>query len=179
MLKHLTLTVRNDPDLSKMTKHLLASFRKLRNTVIWKSGVVGGAFVIELTNKGNHWHAHLHIVIQAFWIEISDIMNAWYKCSDGNTGAYIRNIPPSEAVRYLSKYVTKSDLPEALQIEASEALKHYRLFSPFGSWYGINKRYEAPITRCSVCNEPSTFLPYDIIIGRWDWKPAITIDSSG
>ena len=167
MLKHLTLTVRNDPDLKKMVKHLIDSFRKMRNRKLFRRLITGGAFVIELTNKGNYWHAHLHIIIQSLWIERDDIMNMWFQCSSGNTGVYIRNIPPTQAVRYLTKYVSKSDLPPDLQLEASDVLKDFRLFSPFGSWYDLNMTYTSPPTFCSACHAPSQYLPFDIFIGEW------------
>lgn len=168
MIKHLTLTVRNDPDLVKMTKHLIKSFRKMRNRRYWKECVVGGAFVVELTNKGNYWHAHLHIIIQSFRIDIKRLMSIWFQCSGGNTGVYIKNIPPARAVWYLTKYVTKSDLDIEDQKTASEALKNFRLFNPFGQWYAINAEYKVLPSPCTKCGISGCYLPAEIIYGIWE-----------
>lgn len=163
MLKHLTLTIKNDLDLSAMVKHLVKSFRKMRQRKLFKAKIIGGAFVVELTNKGNGWHAHIHCIIQSHRIEWKDLLKMWMSVSGGNTGVYIRNIPPVQAVRYLTKYITKSDLPIELQKKASGALMNYRLFNPFGTWYNINRKYEQPISRCPKCDTVSCFMPWDLI----------------
>jgi len=167
MIKHLTLTVRNDDNLEKMFKHLIKSFRRLRQRAYFKKSITGGAFVVELTHKGNKWHAHIHAVIQAYRVEWIRLLEEWKICSKGSTGVYIKNIPPVQAVRYLTKYVTKSELPEDLQIIASDLLKHYRLFNPFGSWHDINNQYEPEPTYCSKCKSPASYLPWEIVMGVW------------
>lgn len=168
LLKHLTLTITNSDNLAKMTKHLVKSFRKLRNRKYFKQHIIGGAFVIELTNKGNQWHAHIHAVVQSYRVDWETLRDLWIKCSHGSRGVFIQNIPPVQAVRYLTKYISKSELPEELQQEASCTLKNYRLFNPFGSWYDINRKYVPPIPVCSKCGEPSSYLPYEIVFGLWD-----------
>jgi len=167
MLKHLTLTVRNHQDLAQMVKHLVRSFRRLRQRAYFKKHVVGGAFVIEITEKGHGWHAHIHCVIQAFRIEWQIIRNLWRQCTGGSTGVDIRNRSAVSCIQYLTKYISKSDLPIDLQSVASDALKNYRLFNPFGSWFAINKQYVHPPSRCPKCRALNSYLPWDIIFGAW------------
>lgn len=163
MLKHLTLTVINDADLPTMVKHLIKSFRKVRNRKYFKTHITGGAFVIELTHKGNLWHAHIHCIIQSYRIDWNELQKMWYQCTGGSRGVYIKNIPPAQAINYLTAYITKSELPEEYQLLASSALKNYRLFNPFGSWYALNKEYKPPLCKCPECNQPSSMMPYDLI----------------
>jgi len=167
LLKHLTLTMRNSEDLPTMVKSLLRAFRRLRQRAYFKQCISGGAFVVELTNKGNQWHAHIHAVIQSHRVEWEKLRNLWKICSKGNTGVFIQNIPPVEAVRYLTKYVSKSELPEDLQQIASDALKGFRLFNPFGSWYAINLEYKPEPSRCPKCDAIASYLPWDFIMGNW------------
>lgn len=157
MLKHLTLTIRNEDDLPSMVRHLVKSFRRLRQRKLFKSLIHGGVFVIELTNKDNGWHAHIHAIVQSDRIEWSELRNMWIKCSGGSSGVYIQNIPPVEAVRYLTKYIAQCDLSIDNQLIATDTLKNYRLFNPFGEWYAINKEYVRPVTLCSACNSPSSY----------------------
>jgi len=75
------------------------------------------------------------------------------KLSPGR-GVYIQNIPKREAVRYLTKYLSKSDVPEDDQDELNETLKSIRLFQPFGSWFAINLLYKPPPKQCRNCKTP-------------------------
>lgn len=167
MIKHLTLTIKNDTNLKRMVKHLLASFRRMRNRKAFKAKIVGGAFVIELTKTGNTWHAHLHIVIQSHKVDWELLRDMWLKCSKGSRGVYIRNIPPDQAVHYLTKYITKSDLSLDDQLVATELLKNYRLFNPFGSWYAVNLEYVPETRFCPNCKQVGTLMPEDIFMGNW------------
>jgi len=171
MLKLLTLTVKNDTDLPRMVKHLLKSFRRLRQRKYFKQRVSGGAFVVELTNKGKGWHAHLHCIIQSQRIDWEKIRDLWRICSNGSTGVDIRNRDPLTCIRYLTKYISKSELPDELQFEASAALRGYRLFNPFGSWYAINRTYVQEKTPCPNCNVPGKYLLYEVVMNIWNFSP--------
>jgi hypothetical protein len=167
MLKHLTLTVRNRKDLDGMVRHLVKSFRKFRQRKYFKKHVIGGAFVVEITEKGNGWHAHIHCIIQAYLVEWEIFRDMWKQCTGGDTGIDIRNRSAVSCVQYLTKYISKSELPDDLQQIASDALKNYRLFNPFGDWYAINKKYVPPTCTCPACNAVNSYLPWDIIFGDW------------
>lgn len=155
-LKHLTLTIPNQPDLPIMLKHLLKSFRKLRSTPFWKNHVNGGAFVIEVTGKADSWHGHLHMVIDATYLDWEKLKNLWIRFSSGR-GVWISVIPGSQAVRYLTKYLTKPDVPDCDLSEINKSLKGFRLFQPFGSWYSVSGKYKPPKSKCSSCGAIGQF----------------------
>jgi len=163
--KHLTLTIKNQRNLSRMTYVIRNSFRKLRQTDEWKRKVLGGAFVIEVTGCHGSWHVHLHIIIQAKYWKFSEILKLWMRLSPGR-GVFIQNIPKAQVIRYLTKYVTKSDVLENDKDELNEALKGTRLFQPFGTWYNINKLYVKPAQTCPNCDKPCFLLYGELFEGE-------------
>jgi len=163
--KHLTLTIRNQSNLFKMTRTITHCFRKLRQTDEWKKKVLGGAFVIEVTGKHGDWHVHLHIIIQAQYFEFTKLLLLWMKLSPGR-GVFIQNIPKKQVVRYLTKYITKSEIPDNDHSELNRALKGTRLFQPFGTWYSLNKLYIKPAQTCSNCDKPCFILYGELFEGE-------------
>jgi len=148
--KHLTLTIKNQQHLSLMTAAIVKSFRQLRQTASWKSHVKGGAFVIEITGDSSNWHVHLHIIIESKYYKWANLLNLWKKFSTGQ-GVYIQNIPRREIIRYLTKYISKTDTPPECREAINDALRGTRLFQPFGSWYSINRLYTKPAVICKEC----------------------------
>jgi len=68
---HVTLTRANVADLTRETLvQLLKAFRKLRQRRLWKLTVRGGFVSLELTNRGEGWHPHLHIVCDCEWLSL-------------------------------------------------------------------------------------------------------------
>lgn len=151
--KHLTLTIKNQKNLALMTSDIVKCFRNLRKTRSWKTHVCGGAFVCEITGYSGNWHVHLHVIIQSKYYPFKEILHHWMKLSPGR-GVYIQNIPKNQIVRYLTKYLTKSDVPDADHYEMNQALKGMRLFQPFGDWFSINRLYIKPAQHCRKCDKP-------------------------
>jgi len=149
--KHLTLTIKNQQNLSLMTSSIVKSFRKLRQTRSWKFHVKGGAFVIEITGNSGNWHVHLHVIIESKYYKWAEILALWKKLSSGQ-GVYIQNIPKREIVRYLTKYISKTDTTPECREDINDALRGTRLFQPFGSWFAINKLYKKPPPQCPECH---------------------------
>jgi len=152
--KHLTLTISSQPDLPEMVKFLIASFRRLRQSKLWRRLVSGGAFVIEVTRGvTGAYHAHIHAVIQSFFIPYVDLLKAWSLASRGSTGVYIQPIPIDQIVKYLTKYLSKQcEVPDPDEREMmGRTLGRFRLFQPFGSWHGIKTVLEKPPYVCPCC----------------------------
>lgn len=160
-LKFLTLTIPSEPDLQGMLEHLVRSFRKLRQRSGWKRRVLGGAFVIECGRSVAGWHAHIHSIVFAKYITFERLLKLWLSCSGGR-GVYIKQIAGSEAVNYLTKYLSKPVVADNLMQETSLALKHYRLFQPFGIWMKLLKDYIDFKPGCPVCGG-HTYFPLDLI----------------
>lgn len=160
-LSHFTLTIKNAADLQEGMRLLVASFRKLRARQFWKRHVTGGAFVLEVTRAENDWHCHIHCIAAAKFLSQRVLSTVWFKCSGANY-CYVKRIPKSHAVRYLTKYLSKSEVPEDLQPQVSQELRHYRLFQPFGSWLALNSKWQKPHYNCPDCGQRSWF-PLDLL----------------
>lgn len=158
---HLTLTIQNTHDLAAGMRKLVSSFRKLRAKKWWKRHVDGGAFVLETTNKGNGWHVHIHAVIHSKFMSPKELSTLWWKCSGANY-CDIRRKPKGVTAFYLCKYLSKNEVPEDLQPEASTALQNFRLYQPFGLWLNIAKRWRKPVYCCPHCKQHSWW-PTDIL----------------
>lgn len=148
---HLTLTVSNQSDLKSMVRHLLDSFRRLRQRSFWQHRVIGGGYVIEVTGCPGDWHAHLHIVLEARYMLQAALVAAWQSCS-GGTGVWIVRIKKTGIISYLTKYLTKTGTSTSIIDAMSDALKGARLFSPFGHWYALFNSYIRPVVVCPECN---------------------------
>lgn len=149
--KHLTLTIRNSESLAEQVKHLVASFRRLRQRAFFKKAVIGGAFVIEITGEHGCWHAHIHAVLYSYYMHWEKLYRLWHKVSGGQH-IHIGMVPPLACAKYLTKYVSKGcDIPEHSRVEANEALKSFRLYNPFGSWYHLSAEYVPDKPGCPMC----------------------------
>lgn len=165
----LTLTVKNGDDLEERQAHLARSLRKLmdhrRN---FNAGVArapwtelckaqGAVYTLELTNKGNGWHPHCHmIVLAASAPSQSDLSAEWHKITGDSMIVDCRPITgdPSEGFMEVFKYAVKfSDLSLPDNWEAAQVLKGKRLLNSFGLFRGV----EIPE---SLLDEPLDDLPY-------------------
>lgn len=69
---HITLTRANEPDVSADSlRALLKCFRRLRQRNCWKLTVKGGFASLEITNRGNGWHPHLHVIADCEWFGLT------------------------------------------------------------------------------------------------------------
>jgi hypothetical protein len=148
----ITLSVKNDPDLERQTKHLIASFRRLRQTVEWKSHVAGGATIIEIKYGVDGWHAHLHIFCYMRFYVYERLLRSWKKCS-GGTAVYITKADENAMMYYVTKYVSKSELQEEFRPEASRILRGYRLFQRFGDWSQLKVPKHLSDAKCDACGK--------------------------
>jgi hypothetical protein len=70
---HITFTVPNvalEHAPRTLLRDLMRAFIKLRRTKLWRSNVKGGCAALEVTDKGNGLHPHLHAVVDARWIAL-------------------------------------------------------------------------------------------------------------
>jgi hypothetical protein len=158
--KHLTLTIRSETDLPNMLRNLSRSFRRLRQRSFWKFHVSGGAFVFEVTKKEGYWHAHIHCIMYARFIDWSTLLRLWQSVSKGR-GVYIQRIPEYQIVRYLTKYISKPAGSGASSEDVEFSLAGFRLFNPFGSWYNLSIKFVDEKPGCPMCGSRS-LLPLDI-----------------
>lgn len=140
--KLITLTrAHDDTPLKAQLKHLRASFRRLRQTGIWKQAIAWGIAVIEVSYNGQtrQWHPHLHILCPCGFIDYNHLRNAWRKATGGSHIIDVKPMQrPQMGVNYLAKYLGKP--PSAALFHEDDrihdyvdAMKSARMLLPFGS----------------------------------------------
>lgn len=148
----ITLSVQNSPDLEAQVKHLIASFRRLRQTRSWKFHVAGGATIIEIKMGKDGWHAHIHAIVYMQWYPFKKLLKNWERASGGSQ-VFITRVSHDKAIYYTTKYVSKSELTGDDKVNASSVLKRYRLFQRFGDWSMIRLPKLYSDAQCDKCGE--------------------------
>lgn len=160
-----TLTVKNGNDLEERHNHLRKSNRKMmkarRHALEGQKHVefakaVGGVFSIELTNRGNGWHPHIHMVWLCYTApDARKLSQEWH---DITGDSFIVDVSPIhdmasgfvEVLKYALKF---SDLSLEDNYFAFEILSGQRLMDSFGVLRGV----EIPE---DLTDEPLDGLPY-------------------
>lgn len=62
-----TLTMTNTDD-AEMIPRLKAAFKTFRRRKIWKAHTVGGLWALEVTERGNGYHPHIHAMLDCKWL---------------------------------------------------------------------------------------------------------------
>jgi hypothetical protein len=151
----LTLTVKNGADLKERTEHLVSSFRRLqKHRRDWfQKGrgytefakINGAVYSIEVTNKGNGWHPHLHaFVLLDDYIDHAALVAEWHGITGDSSVVGITKVKAgkrgtlADAMTEVFKYAVKfSDLPLDQNLHAYETLLGKRLLGSFGSLHGV------------------------------------------
>lgn len=150
-VRHMILTVVNSPDLKATAKHLIKSFRRLRQRSWFKSKVTGGAFVLEVTGKPGNWHIHIHCMLHCRFLDVYQLSNIWQKCSGGRI-VYMKNAPVKRLIHYLTSYLSKNGAPEEYHKEVSQAFSGLRMFNTFGTWHSFIAGQDHVPYCCPVCD---------------------------
>jgi hypothetical protein len=118
-------------------------FNMLRARKVFRP-VLGGAYQIELKQKQNGWHIHLHAILDAPYLPQQLIFSEWRAITRTTAPQVdIRAATTVRAQRYIVKYLVKgSDVkdPNFSIVAWYQATKGQRLFATFGTWY--NKTLE-------------------------------------
>jgi hypothetical protein len=160
-LYFLTLTIVSNSDLKKQLRALVHSFRKLRSRSFWKKHVHGGCFIIETKLNEHGWHCHIHALVFTRWLDWDTLLHEWIKVSTGR-GVHIFPCKSKQIAYYVTKYMTKPDLPDSDLKEINYAMKGLRLFSPFGAWQALTKLYPKPKMLCPECGQSKWTLQIDL-----------------
>lgn len=187
-----TLTIANSDDPESI-RFLRRSFGKLRNRRLWKDKVKGGVAAIEVTNRGNGWHPHLHALIDCRWLAIHtpepnkhwshEKKRTYYLSANReleNTWSHIIGQPMAnmktkratqgDVVKEILKYSVKgSDLLESPDpiADVIRVLDATRLITTFGSLYGRTKELDENIHTegcpCGKCGVAGAMIPSDLV----------------
>lgn len=165
----LTLTVKNGDDLDERQAHLTHALKRLMHhrrdfnagtrgapyTELCKAE--GAVYTLELTNKGNGWHPHCHMIVLAASAPSQSALSAeWHKITGDSMIVDCRPITgdPSKGFMEVFKYAVKfSDLSLEDNWHAAQRLKGKRLLNSFGLFRGV----QIPE---SLLDEPLDELPY-------------------
>jgi hypothetical protein len=171
-----TLTVRNGPDLKERYLHLTKALRKAVNARRqartgngWGasefSKMAGGVGSIEITNRGNGWHPHAHIVgLFESDPDQEKLSQEWFKRTGDSYITDVRpvdQLDPSGAFCEVFKYAMKfQDMSLDHNWRAHLDLKRTRLLLSFGLFYGV----KVPV---SLTDQPLEDLPYVDLFFRY------------
>jgi len=141
-IKFITLTIRSKSNpLRQQIDFLWKSFRRLRQTTLWKRRAKWGVAILEVTynSQQNQWHPHIHIISESGFIPQKALSKTWEKASGGSRVCDIRAVKnTSTAINYVTKYATKGTLNEStlqspeLTAELLNSLKRMKTVLWFG-----------------------------------------------
>lgn len=137
----ITLTLRDDGcTLAERLTRLMQSFRKLRALPWWKSRVRGGVYAVEVTrgSKLDHWHCHLHLVVDGEYMPQGELSRAWEKVTGDSRIVDIRAVfSAAKTAHYIGEYIGKPIGWDRWRIvdvaEFAAAMHGKRLAHSFGS----------------------------------------------
>lgn len=187
-----TLTIKNRLDL-EVVDEIKAGWRAFRRRKIYTSHTKGGLAALEVTERGNGWHPHMHAMLDCKWLAHdtppphphdtasivaekiesakAELATTWGECIGQEIGiALAVRKNGSQAIRELLKYAVKgSDLLEtALPIgDLIRCIDSGRTISTFGSLRNgklpPDPEDDKPGLACTQCEEEGCWLPSEIV----------------
>jgi Replication protein len=157
--KHVVLTMRNFPTLTRSRiRSVGKAFAKLRRNRIWKD-VKGGCVSTEITNEGRGWHLHLHIMVDARWIDAAQLAIVWGQLCGQTFGIVkVKDCRGKDYLGEVTKYVVKgSELASWAPEEIAQfvhAIKGIRFFAAFGTLFAVQRQIKAQINGSRPPPEP-------------------------
>jgi len=143
-IRFVTLTIKNVAELRAGVDKIRDCFVKLRHREHYKRRIDGGLYGVEANpDDDGKWNIHIHFIYYGAWIKQSTLSDDWYDITGDSMVVDIKRPDrPSDALRYVLKYVTKgvdaSDgkwTGEAL-VEFVVALSDVRMIQAFGCFLG-------------------------------------------
>lgn len=142
--KHVVLTMKNFEVLTRRSiRKFQKAFAKFRRTKLW-SEVKGGCVSTEITNEGNGWHLHAHILADVRWLPADLLAIEWGKAVGQQFGIVkVKDARGKEYLGEVTKYVVKPAQLVSWDVEHIaefiHAIKGVRFFATFGSMFAIRK----------------------------------------
>lgn len=148
--KHIVLTFKNVARLTRdYIRECQAALTRFRRRKFF-SGARSGFWAMEITNKGNGWHLHFHLVVDSPFLFVRDLSAEWEKATkssgyivyieDASRGSLKANLP-----RYVTKYTGKGfklhEWDAVMLAEFVTAIQGCRTFGVFGEMLGYRKSW--------------------------------------
>lgn len=140
-----TYTLRaSQTTLSAMLTRIIRCFAKVRESVLWRVNVKGGAYVVEIKRgEGSGcWHVHLHVITIGGGCNQPELRRLWRTVTGDSHQVDVQDGASSEkSAGYVAKYACKGWAQEVLETpddldECLAALRGRRLLGTFGDWRG-------------------------------------------
>jgi len=169
--KHLVLTMRNFPVLSKREIRFFKSrLLRLRHWKIF-SNVKGGCCSLEITNEGRGWHLHAHLLLDVRYVDMEALSRKWGKTLGQKFAIVkIKDVRGTDYVKEVSKYVVEgSELAKWNGEHINEfvrAIKGINFFSSFGSL-----RKAAPSIRAALQHDAREKFTCECGARNFDFAP--------
>lgn len=186
-----TLTIGNsyNPECVRTIREFWGKFRRRK---LLADRIKGGVSTIEVTNAGNGWHPHLHILCDCEWLALhcpkpaardsKDVLrqkfdharlelSALWAHLVGQEKAVVlaKRVAGNEALIYSLKYATKgSELIDCKDPIAPliRVLSKSRMLSAFGSLHGQgldDPDEEKPACICPDCMSETSYIPEHVV----------------
>jgi hypothetical protein len=144
--KHVVLTIRNIRDLTPgHVDEFRGFFTRLRRSKFARNWL-GGFYTLEITYEITGWHLHLHALINARWIDATELSKAWNRITNGlGYIVHVRDCRGTDYLRQVTKYIVKGSQLAAWKPEQIvtfiEAFQGKRTFAVFGQLYGLRTEF--------------------------------------
>ena len=139
--KHVVLTVQNVPTLARgHVDELKKWFTRLRHRKFCRNWR-GGFYSVEVTNEGRGWHLHLHVLVDARWIDAGELARQWAAVTNGlGKIVKVKDCRKADYLAEVTKYAVKgSELAAWEPQEIADFIRAFtgcRTFGVFGTLYG-------------------------------------------
>jgi hypothetical protein len=144
--KHVVLTTKRIPELTGAhvdeLRKMFSQLRRRKFARNWKGGYYG----IQITHSVKGWMLHIHALIDARWIDTTELKKQWYSATRGF--GYIIHVSDCRSKDYLretTRYVIHGSQLAAWQPEAIatfvRAFQGKRTFGVFGSLFGARTEF--------------------------------------
>lgn len=162
-----TLTTANTPEAQGSIRSFRKALSKFRRTKFWSGNVKGGLLSLEVTNTGNGWHVHAHLLVDARWLALrtphprtsdskptvkaklraahDELSQHWAACLNQPSAIVWAERAYGKALLETVKYAVKpSDLinsPDPIAPIIRE-MHRLQLVNGFGTCYGLTKQWK-------------------------------------
>lgn len=136
--KHVVLTQpHSDQPLRAQLQQVKLALSRLRRTK-WARHWVGGTWRVEITHGDHGWHVHLHLIVDAGWIDHRELSRRWAAATRNPTAVvWIKDLRTQDAAVEVTKYTIKPQtihtVPPDRLLELLLAIRKNRLFGTWGT----------------------------------------------
>lgn len=187
----------NEDSAEDVFRTLMPAFKRFRRTELWKKNVKGGIVSYEVTNRFGTWHDHLHVLCDCRWLALQtpeprktdtksqlrrklkdakhELSTAWAGCLGQETAVtWVDRADMGRLIEHIKYTVKADDLRKCTQPIGPllKALHGRRLVQPFGSLYGLSKKWaeeddaRKAAVECDGCGARASMIPEMVVEQR-------------